>query len=139
MRPDFNLNSIRKRHGRVTHAVAILFLLYTGGDILLPQYFCSGEEIGGLPLQITVSPSKDSKSDDTRLASVRTSDDLRPEQPQDQAPREEDCFCCCAHVLPGCGFTGVISYEPGQLSIASEVNSPPSPPLPNTYRPPRFA
>lgn len=120
-------------------AVTILFLLYTGGDILLPQYFCGGEELGGLTLQFTVSASIDSKSDDTRFASINSSDSSRPEHPQDQEPHEEDCFCCCAHVLPGFGFKGIIAYEPGQLSVISAMDSLPSPPLPHTYHPPRFA
>ena len=139
MRADFSLDSIRKRHGRVFRAVAILFLLYTAGDILLPQYFCGGEEIGGLSFQTIVSAAPDSTSDNALIASIRNSDNSRPERPQDREPHEEDCFCCCAHVLPGFGFTGVISDGPGQLAIVSELNSLPSPPLPNTYHPPRFA
>ncbi len=134
---DLTLNSIRRRHGRVIRAVAILFLLYTGGDILLPQYFCRGEEIGGLPLSTSVVIDK--KSADTHQAFNVSSNPTRPDEPHEQAPHTEDCFCCCAHVLPSFGISGSVNYESSQSANNSEMNSLPSPPLPHTYRPPRFA
>jgi hypothetical protein len=159
MTPDLTLNSIRNRHGRVVRAVAVLFLLYTGGDIFLPQYFCRGEEIGGLPLSASVvtdeksaeprRASTDRDSTDSNLALTEknsadsalsvSSNPSRPDQHHEQAPHTEDCFCCCAHVLPGFGISGIFNNESSHSVSISELHSLPSPPLPNTYRPPRFA
>lgn len=117
--------------------IAIFFLVYTGGDILLPQYFCAGEEIGGLPLPIRVSADTVRQPDVVPYVSFHAPDS-EPGRPQQHEQQNEDCFCCCAHVLPGFGITGMMSFQPDQLSVTTVLNSLPSPPLPHTYRPPRF-
>ena len=43
MKQGFTIVSIRRRHGRLVRAVALFFVLFTGADIALPQYFCGGE------------------------------------------------------------------------------------------------
>jgi hypothetical protein len=126
------------RHLGVIRVIAIFFLIYTGGDILLPQYFCAGEEIGGLPLTIHFSADTVRQSDGARYVSFRAADGSESGQPQQHERQDEDCFCCCAHVLPGFGITGAMSFQPGRLSVTTVLNSLPSPPLPHTYRPPRF-
>lgn len=137
MRSNLSLNSIRKRRRRVVRLIALLFVLYTGADILLPQYFCGGEEVGDLPLQSVVLASSSAKPDTANA--ISEPDNSQTGESQDQAPHEEDCFCCCAHVLPGMGFTACVSARAINVSAIPIVNSPPSPELPNAYRPPRFA
>lgn len=142
MRSSFTIGGFRNRHGRLVRAVAVFFLLYTGADITLPQYFCGGEA-AGLPDVIIASTSATVRGD-TR---VHTNDDLtvsdasdsRPGRPETETPHEEDCFCCCAHVLTGPAFKVVESAELKSPQTTYSERSVLSPPLPLQYRPPRFA
>lgn len=121
-------NSSVRRHGRLVRGVAVFFLLFTVADITLPQYFCGGEEIGGLPLAETAG-----------LGAEAGTETPWPGRDSEQAPHEEDCFCCCAHVLPGFVLTPAPIAEQGSLQPPLKLDSLPSPPLRLQYHPPRFA
>ena len=123
----------RRRHGRLVRAVAVFFLLFTVADITLPQYFCAGEEIGGRPLASTAFPET------AGLGTDLGTEAPLPGRDSEQVPHEEDCFCCCAHVLPGLVVTPVVAAELRSLQPPLKLDSLPSPPLPLQYHPPRFA
>lgn len=125
-----NLNG--RRHGRIVRAVALFFVLFTVADITLPQYFCGGEEIGGLPLAATAAPETAGLGSDPGAEAPSPGRDS-------EAPHEEDCFCCCAHVLPGLAITLVVAAELRSQQPPLGLDSLPSPPLPLQYHPPRFA
>ena len=135
-----NLNSsLKRRHGRLIRAVAIFFLLFTGADIFLPQYFC-GDEVAGLPDLVSSSVlAHDLVEKKDAPSLVSNSENSTPGQPSEEQPHEEDCFCCCAHLLMGSEFTCVGVLELATLSIPPSDDSLPSPPLHGTYHPPRFA
>ncbi len=119
---------------------AVFFLLFTCADIALPQYFCSDDEIGGVTLKgsaTTPSAAVDVALD--RTSDPATTDDSDSGWHEDQAPHEEDCFCCCAHVLPSMAFTPVGTSEMRLPSRTLVKDSLPSPPLRGTYHPPRIA
>jgi hypothetical protein len=124
MKKEFIIIPIRRGHGRLVRALALFFVLFTGADIALPQYFCGGEEVGGLPLG---------------SVATSTSEDSLPGQVPDEAPHEEDCFCCCAHVLPGLAFIRAATAELRSLEPPQKHESLPTPPLQLPYHPPRFA
>ena len=132
MKRGLTMKSSRKRHARLVRAVAVFFVLFTVADITLPQYFCAGEEIGGLPLSATYT---------TEAASLGAETGTEAPSPgrDSEAPHEEDCFCCCAHVLPGLAVTPVAVAELRSLQPPLGLDSLPSPPLPLQYHPPRFA
>ena len=138
MRQSFTIHGIKKRHGQLVRAVSVFFLLFTAGDIALPQYFCGGEEIGGLPLNRVIASDEVGDSGIDRAA-VPAPEAPLPGQDSKQVPHEEDCFCCCAHVLPGLAFTAATSGQLTSLQRPLEQESLPSPPLPLQYHPPRFA
>lgn len=138
MRADFSLNSIRRRHGRVVRGLAVFFLLFTSADIALPQYFCE-EEVGGIPLSRALPADATERDLVASVSSVSSSKDSRPEAPDREAPHEEDCFCCCAHVLPGLILSSVGASDASSSADLLPSDSLPSPPLRGTYRPPRFA
>ena len=117
----------------MVRAVAVFFVLFTVADITLPQYFCGGEEIGGRPLAATVAPEV------AGLGADLGTEAPWPSRDSEQAPHEEDCFCCCAHVLPGLVVTPVVAAELRSLQPPLKLDSLPSPPLPLQYHPPRFA
>ncbi len=132
--------SIRKRHGRLVRAVAVFFLLYTAADIALPQYFCAGEA-AGLPdvaVASTVSAGGAHNPADSDAA-VSDASDSQPGRPEQEAPHEEDCFCCCAHVLTVMAFKAAENAELKSQPSSPEERSVLSPSLPLQYHPPRFA
>jgi hypothetical protein len=135
------LNSrLKKKHGRIVRGVAIFFMLFTAADLTMPQYFC-GDEMGGLPDSISYSVSANILPEGSRIAAVNisSSENSIPDQPSDQEPHEEDCFCCCAHVLSDSDFGRFNIFE-SRLPVASIVSDPlPNPSLNGTYHPPRFA
>ncbi len=140
MRSELTVNYISKRYGRLVRGVAIFLLLFTGADLTMQQYFCGGEEIGGLPLQrVTLASTASDRDGENNAAAVPTSNDSQPDQPSDKAPCDEDCFCCCAHVLPGLGFASICNSELKSPQKPLEKDFLPSPPLQSTYHPPRFA
>lgn len=132
MKPGRGINMSGRRHGRIVRAVAVFFVLFSVADITLPQYFCAGEEIGGLPLSAMNAPEAASLGAETGTGAPSPGRDS-------EAPHEEDCFCCCAHVLPGLAVTPVVAAELRSLQPPLGLDSLPSPPLPLQYHPPRFA
>jgi hypothetical protein len=141
MKAESGLIFIKKRYGRYVRAVAVFFLLFTGADILMPQYFCD-DEIGGISLPTASAATLNTEeraADDSKVAAVADSNDSRSRQPSDTSPHEEDCFCCCAHVLPSLPVAPGETFEATQ-PMAAFVNDPlPSPTLQSTYHPPRIA
>ncbi len=140
MREALSLNSIRRRRNRLVRVVAVFFLIYTGADIMLPQYFCGGEEIGNLSLQMRISTIDTSDVNKNAGAVISSSESSHQDrQSERDAPHEEDCFCCCAHVLPGLSFANIGNSETKSPRAPAETDTLPSPTLQSTYHPPRFA
>jgi hypothetical protein len=80
--------------------VALFFVLFTFADLSIPQ-LCGGE-LGGYSLPNASLPFSNGQSDELSLSAA-------PEQPQPQESEgsehpEEDCFCCCSHIVPGSHF-----------------------------------
>lgn len=128
--------------GAFVRGVAVFFLIFAFADLAFPQIFCR-EELGGLP---NARAASDAKSYDAlrvreeSAAAAPTSDDggSRPYEPSREAPQEEDCFCCCAHLLAGVNFRPNV---PGALKLSFDPypDSVPTPPLRGTDHPPRTA
>lgn len=131
------MGGFRNRHGRLIRAVAVFFLLYTGADLTMPQYFC-GEEVGGKSLAFFLA-ERSAQRDGVPTRLTSTPEAPRPEAPNDQTPHDEDCFCCCMHVLPTLAVTHVGGSEIVSPSAPRELESSPAPPLGGTFHPPRSA
>ena len=137
MNSGWNIKS--KTGRRLVSAVAILLLVYTGIDMASPQ-LCGEELIGDVVISQSVSKRPVGTDLSARsVASIKSADDSQNNQPSDQTNADEDCFCCCSHILPG---TIVINLA------ASDIKSPSielirlailSPSLPSAYHPPRLA
>jgi len=111
-------------------AIALLFLFYTGIDLALTDYHRNES----LDLS-RATISADSRED--KLA-------ISPSTPKDhsndrEAPRDEDCFCCCAHVLPSPVFVDSDNAELTELHTAPIRATLPTAPSNSLYRPPRSA
>ena len=120
---------------RLFQGVAILFLLYTGVDITIPQYHLD-ESIGIGVSQVLKYRAQASETETVALASESI-----PNAPRDdrEGPRDEDCFCCCSHVMPSPVFV-----DPGTtIVISPRIPEPqvstPAAPIHRPYHPPRNA
>lgn len=116
---------------RIVRVIAILFLVYTGADLTVPE-FC-GEEMG-------LRGFVEAKSDIESVAAFATdSSEPRQDPPSEPTHSDEDCFCCCTHVLPGYATAPVAVSELNSVFAALRIIDVASPPLRGPYHPPRFA
>jgi hypothetical protein len=136
MKMGFDLQTINDRHARLVRALAVFFLLFTGADIIMPQYFCGQEEIG-IPLkQMTSARARRGAPGRDAVTSAHATEHSQPYAPE--VPRDDDCFCCCAHVVPG-RAPSLVAALLAVFSMDARIDiTVPSPPLPTAYRPPRF-
>ena len=131
-----NKNAWRRRFAR---AIAILFLIYTGFDLASPE-LCKGDALGdsgGKPVIVTT------RRDTNEIIEVSNTIEQPVSQEQNQIPEQpandEDCFCCCTHVIPG---TITVSLESADATAPGSILkhlSILSPTLPSEFHPPRFA
>ena len=117
---------------RAVRVIATLILLYTGADLTVPQ-FCSEEM--GIP---AVARASDVTRPTNYVAVTHRSDDSREDLPSESPSKDEDCFCCCAHVLPGDALAVVavpqLHSDPG----SHERITLPFAPVNTPYHPPRL-
>jgi hypothetical protein len=132
--------------GVLRRGIAIFFLIFTFMDIvfidMLQQGGCS-EEATVLP-----SPSKSpvvsemfQENETTGLIPLQNTAQNQPAHPADDEPDgkiDEDCFCCCSHLIPGIRLDISVlngSPQPGDPAILVIPTSP----LRGTFHPPRFS
>ncbi len=118
---------------RVVRVIAILFLVYTGADLTVPQ-FCSEEM--GIPTFAEASASTGIRTDAPFATDASESSQ---DPPSERTHSDEDCFCCCAHVLPGHATAPVAVPELKPSFRALKKINVASPTLQSPYHPPRFA
>lgn len=107
--------------GRFARFIVILFLAYAGVDIANPQ-LCNDDFA---PSSVLLASNTDTRADEPA-----------PEQPS-EPHGEDDCFCCCTHVLPGVtthpnGASDAVSQE-----VTVTTQSVTSAHLMALYHPPR--
>jgi hypothetical protein len=115
---------------RMVRAIAILFLLYTAVEITVPQFCSEG---------LCVLSISEAAGESTSLSVVSPGTDNTQEGlPSEQPSSDEDCFCCCAHVVPE-RAVAVIAVSDLMPSLAVQRKFDlPSPPLQSPYHPPRL-
>jgi hypothetical protein len=124
---------MKRRH--LNSFIAIFFILFTAVDLLNP-HICS-EELGGVSFGGALTANL-SAGDTKATAIVTPSEDSHPEQPSRPGQTEEDCFCCCSHILPGSYFSpdaGLLKPDVGSPMNSNLPNSPPR----DLFRPPRLS
>ncbi|HKR61858.1 MAG TPA: hypothetical protein VJS64_19380 [Pyrinomonadaceae bacterium] len=98
---SFRISKTRARRC-VMRGMVLLFLFYTAADIVYPQ-IC-GEEFGKVASSNSSLPGAAAAVPSEHKSLASADDDAQRNQPQNQEPRDEDCFCCCAHVIAGMMF-----------------------------------
>lgn len=97
--------------GRFARFIVILFLAYAGVDIANPQ-LCNEEFTPAVLLASNAERRAEKPLADCSLGS--SEDTEQREQPS--APhRDEDCFCCCTHVLPA-----LTTHPDGAFDVISQ-------------------
>jgi hypothetical protein len=123
MRPN------RLRRGIVIFLLAFAFVDLTLIDLAFPQ-LCNDD-----CLAMAAAPQNEgSRQSDDECAPPDGRDSQGDSQP---ASTDEDCFCCCSHIIPGYW----IAVAP--LEMTPRLNIPStepllSPPPRDTFHPPRF-
>ena len=119
------------RQSYINRGVALFFILFTFADLLIPQ-FCK-EELGGHPLPSTRSTGSNNTLDEQD--STLISEHATQEPSKNSQHVDEDCFCCCSHIVPGSHFSVAIlelkspETNPGVDSLpTSQPNAPFHPP-----------
>ena len=129
-----NNNAWRRRFAR---AIAILFLIYTGFDLASPE-LCKGDALGDGGGKPVIVATRDAKQIIETSNAIERSTSPDQNQIPEQPASDEDCFCCCTHVIPGTITVSLEAADTTALSSIPEHLSIPSPPLPSEFRPPRF-
>jgi hypothetical protein len=73
------------------------------------------------------------------VAAISATDNSKKDQPAEQPSQDYDCFCCCAHALPGAIGASIVTFDLRTPSFILEHASVLSPSLRGTFHPPRFA
>lgn len=125
----FNLIRLsRLRRGLAIFLLAFAFFDLTVVDMFSPE-LCGDEH---------ASLSFASPVESTEEIGALTTHDSQPVQDSHQSPIDEDCFCCCSHIIPGvCIKVAVLngSPQPGASTITSLPSSPPR----DAFHPPRLS
>jgi hypothetical protein len=133
------LSNDNAKRRRLARAIAILFLIYTGFDLASPE-LCKGDALGDSgrkPVIVTT------RRDANEIIEVSNTIEQSTSQHQNQIPEQptsdEDCFCCCTHIIPGTITVSLESSDATAPSSILEHLSFLSPTLPSEFHPPRFA
>ena len=98
--------------GRFARFIVILFLAYAGVDIANPQ-LCN-DEFAPPPVLLALNAERRAEEPSTDISIGDLEETEQREQPS--APHsEDDCFCCCTHVLPG-----VTTHPNGAFDVISQ-------------------
>lgn len=122
------------RQDYLNRGVALFFILFTFADLLIPQ-LCRGE-LGGRSLPSASATSASKYSDKSSLS-------IPIGQPQEEQSKnsehsDEDCFCCCSHIVPGSHFSVALVELKSPVTNLADHSLPTS--LPNIpFHPPRLS
>jgi hypothetical protein len=128
------LNIREFRRSQLLRVIAMLFLLHSGVDMLFPQ-LCNEEPFGGSFTRLEATNDREVG----KAFAVDGSNESPDDQSPDRQHSDEDCFCCCTHVMPSPVFA---SPDNAELAISRTAVARifiPSAPSENPYHPPRLA
>lgn len=121
---------------KLLKGVVLLLLTYTGAELAFPEFCREG------PLSVVVAQSAETTSRADSVDSLVRKESTAPGIPNDERQKpanDEDCFCCCAHVMPSPLFVDPAVAEPVSLAYTPAAVSIPTGSLHAPYHPPRSA
>jgi hypothetical protein len=125
------------RRNRLYRGMAIFFLIFalvdlTIIDLAFPQ-LCESDIS---PMPTSLSAINSTYLSGTVFAAASTGDDDDRDQRSEPECEEEDCFCCCSHIVPGVPLS-IAPLGLKTMAAVAAITSLPSPPPQSTYHPPR--
>ena len=99
----------RRFSGRFARFIVILFLGYAGVDIANPQ-LCNDEFA---PSSVLLAETR--AEEPSTGVSIGDSEKSEQREQPSRPHSEDDCFCCCTHVLPG-----VTTHPSGAFDVISQ-------------------
>lgn len=128
-------NLLRSR--RLRRSLAIFLLAFAIFDMAIVDTFfpqlCNDEYLSSAPIESIEAAINESVAITNRDS--RSSRDSLPSSTPSST--EEDCFCCCSHIVLGYAVNAVAPSAPPNAIIAAD-DILPSAPAQNTYHPPRL-
>jgi hypothetical protein len=120
--------------------VAFLLLWIALFDLTVVDMFsiqlCKAES-GAIAGAIPVVNADVRFGQNTAVNATITDQDSLPQQDSSPASAEDDCFCCCSHVLPVCPINQVTLNTIPRIDVPL-IETLLSPPPQDTFHPPRL-
>jgi hypothetical protein len=113
------------RPNRVYRALAIFFLVFTAVDLTFPS-LCQAEETA----EVAQADAEKNLSGPVK--------DAPPDQPVEHSDFEEDCFCCCSHVIPSPHIGVSKQMQPPRIALMTLSSLPAAHPG-DAFHPPRLS
>lgn len=130
------LGKQRKRRA-FQRAISVLLLLLCFSDLAIADVFFPGSCEGETEMPLVRAQASTTTEFHQGISSLALQQESQP-APAESAPVEEDCFCCCTHIVPVAFYKfarPLLQTEP----IASYPLNLPTAPHAKLFRPPRRA
>jgi hypothetical protein len=126
----------RLRRGIAIFLIAFAFFDMTVIDMFFPQLCVDEQTSQSINSSLDATDKSDRKIADDLM--VISSHDSQPDQDSHQSSADEDCFCCCSHIIPSRHVNVATLNSPPQPDDAALPSLPSAPPH-GTYHPPRHS
>ncbi len=126
MRPD------RLRRGMAIFLLAFAFFDLAVVDLFSPQ-LCGDKQVS----HSVTGPVNSTEEGAGESGAIKTQDS-QPDQDSHQSPIDEDCFCCCSHIIPS-PHVNVMALNCPPQPDALAITSLPLAPLRGAFHPPRLS
>lgn len=121
--------------------IAIFFVVFTFVDISSPRQCCEEFVAFANSAERAATTNSDVLNEAARTdegtPSILSSDSQPTQPATPSSTEEEDCFCCCSHVLPGLSFSVAVVHF-NSLKAEPQQDCLLTPPRRALYHPPRF-
>jgi hypothetical protein len=126
----------RLRRGIAVFLVAFAFFDMGIVDVFFPQ-LC-GDEQAPQSINNPVESTDRSSGKTVDNSMAVSNHDSQPDQDSHQSSSDEDCFCCCPHIIPG------VQVDVATLNFPPRLDDPAIPSLPSSsprgvFHPPRHS
>lgn len=125
------------RPDRLRRGVAIFLLAFALFDLTIVDIF-SPQLCGDEQLSLSLTGPVDSTEEVAGEWGASKTHDPQPDQDSHQSPIDEDCFCCCSHIIPSPQVNVIALNSPPQPGAPAIASLPLAPPR-DTFHPPRLS